>query len=158
MSALTGTAIAALIAGGIGTTASLVGAHMQAGAAKDAAATEAASAQKAGDYVQHATDQSLAYIDASRNAARQAPTYQAPRPMIPGATVQPFSAQPQTQPMGAPTMAPNMGAGLSTSAAPQPVAGAPQATILVQAPDGSQRRVPAALRDRVVQAGGKILG
>jgi hypothetical protein len=163
MSALTGTAIAMLIAGGVSAAGSVAAAKIGANAAKTAAGQEGTAAGAAGDYVKSATADSLAHITAANNGRQVAPTYGTTAPTIPGATVQPSS----------------FGAAMTTQQAPPAMTGAPSvappppaapgvtplganigqtATVLVQAPDGSQRRIPVALQARAVQAGGKVIG
>lgn len=143
MSALSTALIVSAIAGAAGSVGS---AAIQAHAAGKAADTEADAAKQAMDYTKQATDKAMGIIGQQRAAAQMPGTYAAPTPF------------------GAPGQPATMGAALSpTAMAPRPAfqnftPAPPAQTILVQAPDGSQRRVDASLRDRVTAAGGKILG
>lgn len=143
MSAMTTGAIIATIAAasaGGQVASSLIQAH-QAGKAAD---TEAAAAKAAADYTKQSTDRALGIIGQQRSAAQMPGTYAAPSPIA--APGQPATMGSALSPA---TMAPSQA---FPSITPAP------ASILVQAPDGSQRRVDASLRDRVTAAGGKVIG
>jgi hypothetical protein len=172
MSLFTG---AALIGYGLATAGgTALAAKMSSGAAKDAAKMQSDAAQEALDFTKaQKAKQEAAYapfgalgqqaVGVLPGIARQAPTMGAPAPYTtqPAATRPMPSGMPQGAPlsaMGSPgAMAPQMG-GVAAPGAAQGVPAQPDAMVLLQAPDGSQKRVPAAQADQFIARGAKRIG
>lgn len=173
MSIATGLALAAGVAA-IGAGAKLAGSAIEAHAAGSAADKQAAAAQAALDFTkgQKAKQESAAapYLAAGGRAVSMLPG--AVRPATAGQPPNPYSVAPGTTPTGSQTGYSTLGAASSSPAyglaspgsiapsvggqsAPGVSAPATSGMVLLQAPDGSQRSVPANLAPQYIARGAK---
>lgn len=148
-----------LIIGAASTGAQIYGAHKAAGAAKDAAKIQNDAGQKALDYQQHATDQSLAFLRTNQDRAN-AGGPSAPRSALGQLLgLNPTTAGGSTyQPM------PPTNTGPITGAMPRPTSPftmpgqTPQGgMVLMRAPNGMQKRVNAADVEHYKAQGAQVI-
>lgn len=176
MSLFTGAlALAAVVGAATATTAA---AKINSGASESNAATQANAAQQALDFTKAQKAKQEAAYAPFQSISQQALGAPPPQRIVPNAPPAPYSSQPNaTMPMGQPSGPTYGGGGGSTlmgmsqpQAAPMPTAqlpqapGAPQAQaadgplVLLQAPDGSQKRVPASMAPAYIARGAKQIG
>jgi hypothetical protein len=144
-------AIAIPLALGAGTAAAgVIGAKIQSNGASNAAKTQANAAQQAGAYSQNATNQALNYIQQQQQGMRQAPTYTGVTPFGGGASGAYNTMSRMLGGQGQAPMSPPSYGGSNLPMAPQGqpsyggVFGQPQGgTVLMQAPNGQQKAIPA---------------